>query len=172
MRPMSELVKDFHAARKTFEKLSSETPRIMGNIGIKVMKENFTKQGFDAGGFTEQWKERSPVTNKIYDEGRGKGGKSNYKGSVYNSKNPILIQTGNLKSGLSYRTGIKSVNIGVNLNLVPYAKLMNEGGAALFNGKWVYIPKRRFLGWTSKLSLAIKKELILRRGQTFKVFRK
>jgi phage gpG-like protein len=166
MRSLTELTREFHNSRKLFEQLTAQTPRIMGKIGVDVIRENFDAQGFvESVGPAQKWKERSPTTNKIYDSRKG------YKGSVYNSSNPILRQSGNLHDGVKYIATQKRVNIGVNLNTVPYAKLMNEGGSVQFGKRWVRIPARKFLGMSQKLSLRIDAELIKKRKQAFSKFR-
>ena len=166
MKPLTDLTRDFHNSRKLFEQLALNTPRIMGKIGVDVTHENFTAQGFVASvGPAQKWKERSAATNKIYDSRKG------YKGSVYNSSNPILRQTGNLMDGATYRASQKQVRIGVNLNIVPYAQLMNEGGTVPFGKRMVRIPARKFLGMSQKLSLRIDAELIKKRRQTFSKFK-
>lgn len=184
MKKLSQLTRDFNNAKNVYAKMDKDNPRIIGALGVKVMRENFDAQGFvDSVGPARKWKERSQTTNDIYDAGRtvGKNRKeaakakkqgNSYKGTVYSSKNPILVQSGNLKAGLSYRSNTpKGVNIGVNLNTVPYAKLMNEGGLVQFNGKWVRIPARKYLGMSQKLKVRITSELKKRRTQALSKFK-
>lgn len=166
MKSLLDLTRDFHNARKMYEKLNADTPRIIGIIGVKVINENFNLQGFAANeGAVQKWKPRSKVTNKIYDSRHG------VKGSVYSSQNPILWQTGDLKDGVHYIASGKRVRIGVNLNIVPYAKLMNEGGLVKFGSRTVRIPQRRYLGMSQKLSLRSKAEIKRKRQLAFSRFK-
>lgn len=166
MRPLSELTREFRNAKNLFEKLSNDTPRIMGKIGVDVVRENFTAQGFvESVGPAQKWKDRSPATNKMYDSRKGT------KGSVYNSSNPILVQTGNLKDGVTYQASQRQVKIGVNLNTVPYAKIMNEGGQTKFFKHTVTMPARKYLGMSQKLTLRIDVELMKKRQQVFSKFK-
>ena len=167
MKSLVDLTRDFNASRKAFEALTKDTPRIMGVVGVQVTRENFDAQGFvETVGPSAKWKERSPTTDKIYDSRQG------VKGSVYSSKNPILVQTGNLKDGQAYRATERQVRIGVNLNLVPYAKLMNEGGMVQFGKRMVYVPARKFVGMSEKLKFRIDTELKRKRQQAFSKFKR
>lgn len=166
MKKLSQLTRDFNAAKNSFAKLSSETPRIMGALGVKVMRENFDAQGFvETVGPARKWKERSKATNAMYDS------RKNLKGSVYSSKNPILLQTKNLKNGITYKDSAKKVTVGVNQNVVPYAKLMNEGGLVQLGEKWVRVPARKYLGMSDKLKVRISGELKKRRTQALSKFK-
>ena len=112
-------------------------PRIMGSECVKVVKQNFRLQGYDSGQGVDTWKSRDPKTDAAYDKGKTKGkdgklskyrsGKNkNYKGSVYQSSNPLLLQTRNLFNSVKSVIIGKTVNIGVDLGLIPYAQKMNE----------------------------------------------
>jgi phage gpG-like protein len=167
MKTLRDLARDFHNSAEEFKRKQKIAPMTIGRIGVIVQKENFTAQGFvESVGPAQKWKERSKVTNDIYDSRKG------VKGSVYNSANPILLQSGNMRDNITYRTSAKGVNIGVNLNLIPYAKKNNEGGSQKFGKKWVRIPKRKFLGMSRKLALRIKDKLKQQRMEAFKKFAK
>jgi phage gpG-like protein len=170
MRSLSELARDFKAMRAAYQKLHIDTPRIMGVIAVKVAKANFDKQGFDDG-CVKPWQKRKKSTDIRYSGGRGKKGKSNYKGSVFSAGNPILKQTGNLYDGIHYIVSSNKVSVGVNLNTIPYAKIHNEGGTIKVFGKYTArMPKRQYLGWSPRLSMEIKAEIKTRRKQAFKLF--
>ena len=119
-KSLQQLLNDFKASRQAMEKLSNDIPRIMGNESVKVVKENFSLQGYDDGAGVKPWKARDPKTDKAYDR-RGR-----MKGSVYSSRNPLLKQTRNLFNSIKYRVSQKVVEIGVDLGLIPYAEKMNE----------------------------------------------
>jgi phage gpG-like protein len=156
MKNLSDLKKDFNQIVKNYNSDAGKLPRIVGDIAVKTIRENFLYQRFDEPGGTK-WKDRTPGTDKSYTQGRGKGGKSKYKRSVFNASNPILIQTGNLRSGIKYIVQGNKIDIGVNLNIVPYAKIHNEGGRIMAWGKtWVTMPKRKYLGYSKKLDFLIK----------------
>ena len=160
MKSLTDLQNDWKQASNTYRQLDKDTPRIIGEIGVEEANMNFRNQSYNG----VPWKERSQVTNKIYDE---RGSK---KGSVYSSSNPILVQTGNLKDSIRYIASANRVNIGVNLNQTPYAKINNEGGSKLFGKKWVRIPKRQFLGYSKRLAARIKLELANRRRKALSKF--
>ena len=120
MKSLSEALADFRTAKKAHDKLVQNLPRIIGFESVKVVKENFKLQGYDSGAGVNGWPKRKPKTDKSYDK-RGK-----LKGSVYNSSNPLLMQTRNLYNSVNYFTRAKQVLIGVDLNLIPYAQKMNE----------------------------------------------
>ena len=117
---MSQLIQDWRQAQKQMEKLVANQTRIIGNESVKVVKQNFIIQGYDTGTGVKAWDERKPSTNKAYDKRHG------VKGSVYNSGNPLLLQTRNLYNAVKYKASNKLVQIGVDLGLIPYAEKMNE----------------------------------------------
>jgi hypothetical protein len=146
MRSIFDLLNDFKKKEAAIKHLTEQLPTI---IGVECVKE--IKRGFN-GSNPHGWAERKAVTNKAYDYNRTKkfrtktGKKSKavnqYKGSVYQSDRPILVQTGNLRDSIMYEVTGKTVHVGV-LNNSPkkakapadshtYAKKMNEGGV----GKW------------------------------------
>ena len=136
-KSLQQLIADFKASRQAMEKLNNDIPRIMGKESVTVVKENFKLQGYDSGNGVRDWDKRKPATDKAYDKGRvkGKNGKlskyrkgdsKNLKGSVYNSENPLLMQTRNLFNSVKYQQSGGKVEIGVDLGLIPYAQKMNE----------------------------------------------
>ena len=138
MESLENLLRDFEQARKDYEQVIRALPRVMGVIAVKEVKGNFAAQGYRGPNGFQAWKERKESTNKNYDRGKtvnSKGVQSKYrtgknsvyKGSVYSSKNPILEQTLALRDSVHYSVSGGFVFIGVNLNIVPYAKCHNEG---------------------------------------------
>ena len=196
MKPFSDLVKDFEHTKAEYLKLERDKLRLAGITAIKVVQENFTKaQGFDSGKGIEAWDKRKWETDQSYDMRLG------VKGSNYNSKNKVLLQTRNLYNNIRYVIqNINKVFIGVDLQKVPYAKIHNEGGtihhpgsdklqAFLAEGEDmpiggdiifrrgtkahdIVIPKRKYLGWSLKMKKAIMDEQEKRRNKIFEKFKK
>lgn len=162
MKSLKQLEKDMKESLTNLIELEKNAARNIGIVSVKYIKTNFDRQGYEG----EKWKNRSPVTNAIYDS------RSGVKGSVYNSKNPILLQTGNLRNSINYKIDNKTVFIGTNLNQVPYAKLHNEGGFVEFRGKMVYVPKRKYLGFSKGLEAVIKIWFIINQRKALKKFSK
>lgn len=113
------------------QRLDRDLPRIIGVESVKVVKQNFINQSYNTGAGSVGWEARSSKTNRAYDR-RGQ-----YRGSVYNSANKLLLQTRNLYNSIAYTVNGKSVTVGVNQSLVPYAKRMNQGGGG--------VPARQFM---------------------------
>jgi len=132
MKPLSQLLADFRKDNAAVKEVIAKLPRIIGNASLKAIDTNFKMQGYFDGKRTSPWKERKPSTNKSYDA-RGKA----YKGRVFNSANPILIQTNKLRDSIKYQARAKSVFVYTSLKIVPYAQAHNEG-----NGK---MPQRQFM---------------------------
>lgn len=182
MESMSALVRKWRNASAKMQKLAADMPRIAGKECVAVVKENFDLQGYDSGVGIEPWEQRDPKTNAAYDRGRtvnSRGQKSRYrtgrnatfKGSVYNSANPILEQTRNLKNSPKYRVAGKVVIIGILSNslgpVLDYAKKMNEGG----NGT----PARQYMPRpidppNPKMLKGMKKKVEFERGKAMRDF--
>lgn len=124
---LDDMMKDMAKAREELEALAKATPRIIGIEAVRVVKENFVKQGYDSGNGFTPWAKRKASTNKAYSRNRGAGQTSNFKGSVFSASKPILRQTNNLYDSINYKVSSGGVFIGVNLLLVPYARAHNEG---------------------------------------------
>lgn len=149
-KTLRDLLSDWNAAVKGCEQLEKEIPTIIGVACIKAIHGNFAASGYAKHGLWSYtpWVERKPATIKAYDRGRtrnkkGKlskfrtGANGTYKGSVFNSENPLLEQTRTLKNSIKKNIKGKSVFIGVDLAICPYAEIHNEGG----NG----IPQRQYM---------------------------
>ena len=178
MESLSVLLNKWRTASAAMQKLTNDTPRILGKESVDVVKENFTLQGYDSGYGVEKWEERKESTDKAYDRGKtvnSRGQQSRYrtgrnatfKGSVFSSQNPLLEQTRRLYSSIKYKVINKTVTIGVDLLLVPYAEKMNEGG----NGT----PSRKFTPAKAeppnpKMLKRYKKKLEFERGKAMKDF--
>ncbi len=167
MKTLADLIRDFGSARGRMEQLVKDAPRIIGNEAVRVVKSNFSLQGYDSGNGFDKWASRKASTNHAYTRGRAKGGRSQYKGSVFSASNPILIQTRNLYNAIQYKTRARSVFIGVNTTLIPYAKVHNEGG--------LHTPKRQYMpitGGNKKITRIAGEKLIFERDRIMKGFKK
>ena len=171
MKSMSDLVNDFRAANAAYAKLTDDLPRIIGHEAVKVVKDNFRLQGYDSGSGVIAWPKRLPSTNKRYDK------RYSVKGTVFNSASKILVQTGNLKNAVKYFAASHSVTIGVDLSLIPYAKIHNEGGTGLAWGKYSFkMPQRKFMPSPSeppniKILKAVLKKVTYERNEIMKKFK-
>ena len=160
MKPIAQLINDFHKVVVTYEKNMQSLPQIIGKIAVDVAHENFKAEGYIANEAVNKWKKRSPQTNKNYDR----------KGSVYSSKNPLLRQTNKLYNSINYNVKSKNtVFIGVNLSLIPYAQIHNEGLEGKAWGKNPFtMPKRKFIGINQKLKNRIKAKIKIKNKMAFK----
>lgn len=180
MNSLQQLLSDFKQARRDHEQMMKNAPRIIGVESVKIIHNNFKISAYDSGHGIEQWKARKATTNKAYDRGKsinpktGKlskyrtGKNSTYKGSVFSSQNPILIQTRNLYNSIQYTISGGYVFIGVNLSLVPYAKAHNEG--------LHHEPRRKFMptrneGINPKMTIAVNRKLKFETDNIMKKFK-
>lgn len=139
MKSLTNLSSDISRIRRDLEKLTNNLPRIIGTEAVKAVKSNFQIEAYDSGNGITKWPKRKQATNNAYDRGRtvnkktGKkskyrhGKNSTYKGSVFSSSKPLLRQTLALYNSIHYVANKRSVFVGVDLGLVPYAKSHNEG---------------------------------------------
>lgn len=122
MKSINDLLRDYRTAQAGLEKTMRDIPRILGAEAVRIVKDNFRLQGYDTGSGVTAWPQRKRSTNKKYDS------RSGSKGSVVNSGNKILDQTGHLKDSIHYEVSGDNATIGVDLNIVAYAQVHNEGG--------------------------------------------
>ena len=166
MKDLISLITDLRAKQAAMKKLEADMPRIIGVETVRIIKENFKKQGYDSGqGFTA-WKKRDKASDTAYEYNRnanyrtpilGKRSKykNPYKGSVVSARRPLLTQTGNLRDATSFQVNGKTVTIGIYPKLVTiggktrdalkYAKIHNEGGKAKWGNHTVTIPRRQYM---------------------------
>jgi phage gpG-like protein len=166
MPDLNDLERDLGNMESAMNNLGSRFPAIIGNESVRILRENFMLQGYDSGKGFRKWKKRSKATNTFYDYNRtssyrtpklGKKSifKNPLKGSVVSSKSLILLQTGNLRDSISYRTSGQIVEIGVfprsivingkTHNAVVYAKIHNEGGTGKWGSHSTKMPRRQFM---------------------------
>lgn len=169
--PISQLLLDWRKASLEIEALVLKLPKIIGVESIRVIRMNFDLQGYDHGQGVDNWPKRKDSTNKAYDK------RTNVKGSVFNSASPILSQTHALKRAIkAYPEGKSTVLIGVDLGLVPYAKIHNEGGQGKAFGKYAFkMPQRQYMplpdqGPNPKIYKAVHKKIIYERDRILKKF--
>lgn len=169
MNTVPALLSAFKAAKQAIIKLQEDIPRIIGNESVRVIKENFRLQGYDSGTGVAPWKPRSVATDLRYDKRYG------VKASVYQSSNPILKQTGSLFNSVQYKVKGKSVFVGVDLGLVPYAKKMNDGGPGKWGKNATNTPRRQFMPENNgkpnaKMLKAALKKIQSQRDRALKAF--
>lgn len=166
MKTLEQLIHDIRMKSAAMKKLTEDMPRIVGVEAVRILKENFKKGGYDDGKGYKKWNKRSPATNTAYEYNRQASYrtpklhkksryKNPYKGSVVNSKRPVLVQTGNLRDSLSFKVTGKTVSIGVYPRIVniggkthdaiAYAQIHNEGGTSKWGKHSVRVPKRQFM---------------------------
>lgn len=170
MRSLSQLLADWRAANSRLQNM--QVPRIIGNVAVRVVKDNFRLQGYDSGTGVKKWPARKDSTNKRYDKRYG------VKGSVYQSSNPVLSQTRNLKDSVKYKADERRVDVGVNPSLIPYAEIHNKGGQGKAWGKYSFkMEQRKFIPADGeppnpKILNAAQKKIVSERNKIMKEFKK
>ena len=139
MKSMRDLLNDWKDTKKSVQKLDTEAPRVFGVESVRIVRQNFTLQGYDSGAGVKAWPKRSSKSNAKYDH------HPFYRGTVYSSRSPLLMQQRKLYYGVQYWAQRSRVNVGVEQSLVPYAKLMNEGGWSVWLGDRINIPPRQYI---------------------------
>lgn len=186
-KSLTDLYADFRKATQDMEKLKGNLPRIIGVEAVRIVKQNFTLQGYDDGNNVTPWPARAQVTDDAYDYNRTnkyrtKTGKKStyknpYKGSVYSSKNPILEQTRNLYMAIQYAVAGSKVTIGVDTALLPYAQKMNEGGDGTWGNNPTHTPARQYVPKPDepanpKIIAAVVKKLEFEKDKIMRDFKK
>lgn len=196
MQDLNVLLRDFQKARQNVDALLKKTPDIIGVESVKAVRDNFRVQGYDEGKGVTKWQPRKESTNKSYDRGKtinprtGKlskyrtGKNSVFKGSVYSSSNPILIQTHTLMNSIQYKKAGNVVWVGVSGNFTginpqrgtststpisTYGQAINEGLG--------HQPKRKFMptkneGPNQKILKNVKKKIDHETNKAMKQFSK
>ena len=115
--------------------LERDLPKKLGNLAVRMFKENFQKEGF----FGRAWQE---VKRRL------KGAAGHHK---------ILTgPTGNLGRSIQFVPRDGSVTIESDL---PYSSAHNEGTTNAGRSHNVRIPQRRFIGESPELTAAIEKKI-------------
>lgn len=182
MQSLDALLRDFQKSRATMDTLMKKTPDIIGVESVKIVKTNFLLEGYDSGNGVTSWPKRKEATNKSYDRGKtvnaktGKlsryrtGKNSTYKGSVYSSSKPLLRQTLALFNSITYRASSNLVFVGVNLNIVPYARAHNE--ALNHQPLRQFMPRPQDKNGNPKIMAAVRKKIDYETNHAMKQFAK
>lgn len=170
MKPFSELLTDWRKASDGVIDIAEKLPRIIGVESKRAIKQNFEKQGYDDGLTFTPWETRSPGTNYRYDKRYG------VKGTVANSDSKILSQSRNLEDGVHAKVKGRSVSVGVNLDVIPYGQIHNEGLMGKAWGKYPFkMPKRQYIPVNKpnvKILLAVQKKVKFMIEWSMKPFKK
>lgn len=162
-RDLKQLQKLFNQALKV---MPQKLPIIVEVEGLKFIKGNFRKQGFQTGTSVQKWKKRKTRDRKNRDITRYRTDRVGTKGSLnrFGSKNKgraILIGFNTAGDKLSNSfSATKSSKQVVFSTYKEYAKIHNEGGDAM--------PKRQNMGKSKTLTDAIEKKLTRELDKIFK----
>lgn len=118
MASLKQLQEDLAKLTRELNKLDEAAPKVAGVEAVRWINGNFQRESYKG----VKWKPRSPKTNKSYDKRNG------VKGSVYNSANKILQQSGNLRDSIRSRAVGRTAFVGFDTNRIPYGQIHNEGG--------------------------------------------
>jgi hypothetical protein len=165
-KSLFDLINDIRRKSAAIKTMQENAPRTIGVESVRILKQNFQKQGYDSGTGVKMWAKRAKVTDTAYSYNRNasyrtpKLGKKSkyknpYKGSVVNASRPILTQTGNLRDSINFNVSGKSVIIGVFARTVTingktkdslvYAKKINEGGSGKWGHASTHTPARQYM---------------------------
>lgn len=169
---MARLLADWRSSKQKMDLVINKLPRMAGIEAKKVVRENFLLQGYDDGRMFRMWAKREDSTNNRYDKRYG------VKGSVYSSSHPVLHQSGDLENAVDYEVvNDKTVVIGVNLAVIPYAKIHNEGGPGSAYGHPFVMKQRQYMPLPGdppnlKILKAIQEKLKYETAEAMKNFAK
>jgi phage gpG-like protein len=166
--------RDVQRMSREISSLRGDLPRIGGTMAIKFVHSNFQKEMFQ-GKPGQSWKGRAPGSPR--------------------ASRKLLRDRNILFDSIEYRkTGALGFKVYVDLGVVPYAKIHNEGGtvtvtrqmqkyfwamfittgdafykrlALMKVGKVIKIPKRQYMGFSPVLDEMIEKELDFQMDKIF-----
>lgn len=192
MQSLDQLLRDFQKSRSEVERfIKNDVTRIIGVESVRAVMQNFDRSSYDSGNGITAWPKRADSTNAQYDRGRVRnkktrqlskyrsGKNSVFKGSVYNSANPLLIQTHTLKNSIHFRISNMTVWIGssgefTGINgksgqIATYAEANNAGTST--------IPRRQFQpmpheNGNPKILKAVSKKVDYEIQQRMRLFKK
>lgn len=118
--------------------LSRDLPKKIGNLAVRMFKENFQKESF----FGRAWKE----VKRRLQGAKGAAGK----------RKILTGPTGNLGRSIQFIPRDGSVTIESDL---PYSAAHNEGTTNAGRSHNVRIPQRQFIGESPELTAAIEKKI-------------
>lgn len=173
-KSLKELLADWRRTKADMEKLMTEKlPKIIGVEAVRVVKDNFRLQGYDTGDSVQKWPKRNKRTDYRYNKRYG------VKGATVQADAPIMDQTGDLKNSIDYDViNAKSVKIGVDLHLIPYAAIHNAGLMGKAWGKNPFrMTKRQYMpsaseGPNKKILKAIDKKVNFEIMQVMRLFKR
>ena len=153
---------DLKDLQKMLLKTAVEMPDVATKVirveGMRFIKHNFRKQGFDSGTGIDKWKKRRTLDSRgrnitrYRTNRRGKKGTPNKYGRSITGRAILIGQdTGGNKLSNSFRSYKKGKFIVGFRTYKNYAQMHNEG----LDG----MPKRQFMGPSKKLDRAILKKL-------------
>lgn len=176
------MAKDLHRFRRDVQRMAreisslrSDLPRIGGTMAVKFVHSNFQKEMFQDK-IGQAWKPRTPGSPR--------------------ASRKLLRDRNILFDSIEYKkTGALGFKVYVDLSIVPYAKIHNEGGtitvtrgmqkyfwamhlttgdkfykrlALMRVGKVIKMPKRQYMGFSLTLDNMIEKELDFHMDKIFK----
>lgn len=106
------------ALRDKFARFKSNLPRVLANVVINDIAENFQKQAFDG----VKWKPRKRNLRKR------------------DAKRAILVDTGRLRR--SFRVKLATTEVIIISTPIPYAQFHNEGTAKLPKRQFIGMSKQ------------------------------
>lgn len=153
--------------KQALKEIPDKLPRIVEAEGLRFIKGNFKKQGYQTGNSVQKWKKRKTRDAKNRDITRYRTDRVGTKGSLnrFGSKNAgraILVGHGTDgdKLGNSFKTNRSTKKVEF-ITYKEYAERHNEGTDGM--------PKRQFMGHSKTLTDAIEKKLT---SELDKIFRK
>jgi phage gpG-like protein len=170
-KSMQQLMADWKEASEKMRKFQNDLPMIMGEESVNIIKKNFRLKAYDSGNGLELWYRWSDTLSS----GRKAATDIRYwkrvgvKGTTYSPNAPLLRQTLTLYNSIMFRVTGKTVFVGTNTSLVPYAPAHNEGSKQ--------VPKRKYIPANGeppnqKILAKIDKKIKSTRNEIMKNFKK
>jgi phage gpG-like protein len=154
-----EFTERLNRLEKEFKDLyARKAPRLMGNIAVKLFKENFQKESF----FGDVWKEverRKPGGGNFKTVKRGRRKGQSVAQNAWGRRKILTGGTGDLGRSIEWKL-LASGQVMILTEAVafsgrkPYARVHNEGLRA-GRGNGFIMPKRQFIGDHPTLRKAI-----------------
>ena len=136
-----DFAKFFQNRLKEFNKLMNvQAPKIFGVSALKMKDANFSAEAFIENG------KRKNVWQKRKKETKLSEGKS------------ILSGRDHLRKAVKFKTRPGEIEVGVDLNVIPYAQIHNEGGKTGRNHA-ATMPASKYLGYTPDIEKIAMKEI-------------
>ena len=129
----------FKKKLEAFNALKERLPKLLGNEAKNNFQDNFTKQGFEGGKWTEVQRRISGTNSYKYPKTKGLGRRTK----------AILSGTGKLKKDIQVKeVSFGKTVVGTSSITEDYAMVHNEGTAT--------IPQRKFIGGSQNLTNKMK----------------